>query len=107
MKPGISLTIGIWNPTFHGQGILDSVPAIRDLKHKIRNQQSVIQKPRFSSMHLILEECQPVSRRVSFKIGWASLIVGGKFTVFALFYFVFEGNFPSTSSMGLIFGGAI
>ena len=33
-----------------------------------------------------------------FKIDWASLIVGSKFTVFALFYFVFEGNFPSTSS---------
>ena len=28
-----------------------------------------------------------------FKIGWASLLVGRKFTVFALFYFVFEGNF--------------
>ena len=28
-----------------------------------------------------------------FKIDWACLIVGGKFTVFALFYFVFEGNF--------------
>ena len=42
-----------------------------------------------------------------FKIDWASLIVGSKFTVFALFYFVFEGNFPSTSSMGLIFTGAI
>ena len=27
------------------------------------------------------------------KIDWASLIVGRKFTVFALFYFVFEGNF--------------
>ena len=25
-----------------------------------------------------------------FKIDWASLIVGSKFTVFALFYFVFE-----------------
>ena len=25
-----------------------------------------------------------------FKIDWASLIVGRKFTVFALFYFVFE-----------------
>ena len=34
------------------------------------------------------------------KIDWASLIVGGKFTVFALFYFVFEGNFPSTSPRG-------
>ena len=42
-----------------------------------------------------------------FKIDWASLIVGSKFTVFALFYFVFEGNFPSRSPRGLIFGGAI
>ena len=32
-----------------------------------------------------------------FKIDWASLMVGSTFTVFALFYFVFEGNFPSTS----------
>ena len=30
-----------------------------------------------------------------FKIDWASLIVESKFTVFALFYCVFEGNFPS------------
>ena len=28
-----------------------------------------------------------------FKIDWASLTVGRKFAVFALFYFVFEGNF--------------
>ena len=28
-----------------------------------------------------------------FKIYWASLKVGRKFTVFAMFYFVFEGNF--------------
>ena len=60
------------------------------------------------------------------KIDWASLIVGSKFTVFALFYFVFEGNFPITSPRGayilrgdltegflrywfggLIFGGAL
>ena len=60
-----------------------------------------------------------------FKTDWASLVVGRKFTVFALFYFVFEGNFPSTSPReayiwrddltegflhyefgGLIFGGA-
>ena len=32
-----------------------------------------------------------------FKIDWASLIAGSKFTVFALFYFVFESNFLSTS----------
>ena len=30
---------------------------------------------------------------MSFKINWASHIVGTKFTVFALFYFVSEGNF--------------
>ena len=44
-----------------------------------------------------------------FKTDWASLVVGSEFTVFALFYFVFEGNFPSTSPQGggLIFGWAI
>ena len=56
-----------------------------------------------------------------FKIDWASLKVGSKFIVFTLFYFAFEGNFPSTSPRGegqcnrrflryqfggLIFGGA-
>ena len=58
-----------------------------------------------------------------FKSDWASLIVGSKFTVLASFYFVFEGNFPTTSPRGayiwrgdltddalpvwgLIFGGA-
>ena len=35
-----------------------------------------------------------------FKIDWASLIVGSKFIVLALFYFVFEGNFLSTSPQG-------
>ena len=46
-----------------------------------------------------------------FKIDWASLSVGRKFTVFALLYFVFEGNFlvqaPGGWGGGLIFGGAI
>ena len=40
-----------------------------------------------------------------FKLDWASLVVGSKFTVFALFYFVFEGNFPSTSPQGIIWRG--
>ena len=35
-----------------------------------------------------------------FKIDCARLIVRSKFTIFALFYFVFEGNFPSTSPRG-------
>ena len=34
------------------------------------------------------------------QIDWTSLVVRSKFTVFALFYFVFEGNFPSTSPRG-------
>ena len=44
-----------------------------------------------------------------FKIDWASLIVGRKFTVFALFYFVFEGNFqvqaPGGGGKGLLTEG--
>ena len=35
-----------------------------------------------------------------FKIDWASLIIGSKFIVFTLFYFVFDGNFPSRSPRG-------
>ena len=41
-----------------------------------------------------------------FKIDWAGLIVGSKFTVFALFCFVFEGHFQVQVPGGLIFGGA-
>ena len=47
-----------------------------------------------------------------FKIDWASLIVGRKFTVFALLYLVFEGNFQVQAPGGrhefggLIHGGA-
>ena len=36
-----------------------------------------------------------------FKIDWASLIVGRRFTVFALFYLVFEGNFQVQAPGGL------
>ena len=35
-----------------------------------------------------------------FKISWASLINGRKFTVFSLFYFVFECNFRVQASRG-------
>ena len=40
-----------------------------------------------------------------FKIDWTSLIAGRKFTVFALFYFVFEGNFQVQSPGGLYLEG--
>ena len=42
-----------------------------------------------------------------FKIDWASHTIGTKFTIFALFYFVFECNFQLQAPGGLIFGGAI
>ena len=38
---------------------------------------------------------------LSFKIDWAILIVGMKFTVFALFYFVFVGNFQVQAPQGV------
>ena len=38
-----------------------------------------------------------------FKINWASLIVGRKFTVFSLFYFVFEGSFQVQAPGGLLY----
>ena len=39
------------------------------------------------------------------KIDWVSLIVRSKCTIFALFYFVFEGNFPGKSLQGTYFEG--
>ena len=41
-----------------------------------------------------------MEENLRFNIDWASLLVGSEFSVFALFYLVFEGNFPSTSPRG-------
>ena len=41
-----------------------------------------------------------MEENLRFKTDWVSLIVGSEFTVFALFCFVFEGNFPITSPRG-------
>ena len=50
-----------------------------------------------------------MEENVRSEIDWASLIVGRKFTVFALFYFAFEGNFqvqaPGELALGEL-GGA-
>ena len=40
-----------------------------------------------------------------FETDWASLVVGRNFTVFALFYFVFEGNFQGQDPRGLYLDG--
>ena len=40
-----------------------------------------------------------------FKINWASLIVGRKFSVFSLFFFVFERNFQVQAPGGLYLEG--
>ena len=42
-----------------------------------------------------------------FKIDWANLAVGRKFTIFALFYFAFQGSFQVQAPGGLTFEGAI
>ena len=42
-----------------------------------------------------------------FKTDWASLVVGSKFTVFALFYSVFEGNFQVRAPRGLYLEGRV
>ena len=41
-----------------------------------------------------------MERNLRFKIDWASLTVATKLTVFALFYFVLEGNFQVQSLGG-------
>ena len=51
-----------------------------------------------------------MEKNLRFKIDWAGFIVGKKFTVLALFYFLFEGNFqvqasPPPPPRGPIFWG--
>ena len=41
-----------------------------------------------------------MERNLHFHTDWASVIVGSKFTIYALSFIVFAGNFPSTSSRG-------
>ena len=41
-----------------------------------------------------------MEENLRFKIGWASLINRRKFTIFALFYFVFEGKFQVQAPPG-------
>ena len=46
-----------------------------------------------------------MERNLRFKIDWASLTVATKLTVFALFYFVLEGNFQVQSPGGVYLDG--
>ena len=48
-----------------------------------------------------------MERNLRFKTDLAGLIVGSKFTVFALFYFVFDGNFQYKPPGGLYLKGLI
>ena len=48
-----------------------------------------------------------MERNLRFKIDWASPKVGRKFTVFALFYFVFEGKPPGGGGEGLYLEGSL
>ena len=105
---------------------LSSIAEYRKIP-KISPGASIFQRPFLRGLFLerLIFGGAYLRREMCFKIDWPSLIVGSKFTVFALFYFLFEGNFPSTSPReayiwrgdltegflryrigGLIFGGA-
>ena len=76
-------------------------------RRQLRTPKKYCKIPKISPGAYIFWRGLSTEGNLRLKIDWASLIVENKFTVFALFYFVFEGNFPSTSPRGLIFGGAI
>ena len=73
---------------------------------KISHRAYIFQRPFLRGLFLEGLICRGILT-LRFKINWASLIVGSKCTILALFYVVFEGNFPSTIRGGVIFGGAI
>ena len=79
---------------------------------KISPGAHIFQRPFLRGLHCIFGGAYfrrglSMEGNLRFKIDWASLIVGSKFTVFALFYFVFEGNFQVQAPGGLIYGEAI
>ena len=65
---------------------------------KIIPRAYIFQRPFLRGLYS--EGLQDTEGNLRFKTDWASHVVGRKFTVFACFYFVFEGNFPSTSPRG-------
>ena len=67
MKEGILLTSGIWNPRFTDKEywIQYLLSGIYSIKSGIRNVRSRSQDSRGCTLYL--EECPPVSRRVSFQ----------------------------------------
>ena len=83
------------------------------LKFSLYSQSSSTFYILVSLMYRKIPKVSPFRRGLStegnlrFKIDWASLIVGGKYTVFTLSYLVFEGNFQVQAPEGLILGGAI
>ena len=113
--------IGIWSEVYHWslvKGILLSYTrhcyAYGNNIHECWESKTTIiicrKIPKISPGAYIFQRGLSTEGNLRFKIDWASLIVGSKFTVSVFFYFVFEGNFPSTSPWGaytrrrLIFG---
>ena len=60
----------------------------------------LFQNGSFGGAYMYIRKGFYLDGNLPFQIDWASLIDGRKFTVFALFYFVFVANFPSASSHG-------
>ena len=66
-----------------------NTPPVFAMLYTVKSEAYIFQRPFLRGLF--------TEGNLRFRIDWASLIVGSKFTVFALFYFVFDGNFPSTS----------
>ena len=76
---------------------------------KINPWANIFQRPFLTSLflerHCYIRRGLSTKGNLRCKIDWASLIVGSKCTIFALFYFVFEGNFPSKILQGTYLEG--
>ena len=71
---------------------------------EINSRAYLFQRP--FSRSLYSEGLISTEGNLRFQIAWARLIFRSKFTVFALVFFVFKGNFPSTRSwLAYIFWG--
>ena len=73
---------------------------------KISPEAYIFQRPFLRGLSVRRGLCTEVNLR--FKIDWASLIFGSKFTVFLCFTLYLRATVPSTNPPGgFIFGGAI
>ena len=100
---GGGLRASVWSKNKGGGGLPGRSPGsatVKDtVKLKIRKYLSpgayIVQRPFLRGLSM--------EGNLHLKFDWASIIVGEKFTIFALFYFVSEGNFQVQAPKGAYF----